>query len=792
VIVSSSSGRTGRFFASFIDHPRLGVAVILLLSLLAAGGYLWPSWPKDLASWWNEWSHSAKLEEGKRQEPQASDAPTPSPSRGRRRGSAMRSGLGQADAILVARSPHFFTPQGSESIRKVVAQLEALPSVASVQWLDQTPPVNIFGLAEPVLPRSRATQQRFDAARNKATQHPLVVGQSLSPDAETLLLAIRYNWIHVLDEKDSTDRLLETAQRQADLFPESPVRFSITGPVPIRLMMIRHQERNQKLYQLIGYGMVLAMAMILFRGLSVVFTVALAPIVGVLWTLGILRYFQLQLNPFSDVILPVLLSLVGFTDGVHMIVHIRRKLSEGRSAYEACRQTLEEVGMACFLTSLTTAIGMGSLVFANHQVVREFGTSCVLGVTLTWISVMLVIPLICRTGWSRRLANGTERNLVDGWMPGIERVMEFFLARSRWVSLFSILLLGVLGAATLTLRPDDRRASSFPSGSPEQQTLHWMDESMGGLDQCRIELRWNDSALPLPKILGLLEEVEAFLKERPLVGHPLSIARLLTWLPGDQPVSDKSSMIALLPPPLKSMLFDEKAQRATISFRVQDLGTRTYQPIFEEIESMLRQKEQDYPGVEMTMEGEPIWRWRNLYQIVTDLVQSLGSAAIVIFGVMALVYRSLRIGIISVIPNLLPLAAAGAWMAATGQPLEIVSVCAFTVCLGIAVDDTIHFLSRYQLEQSRHLDRKTIIRKSFSAVGSGLVMTTLVLLAGFSSVLFSDTRDHRVFASLGAITIAIALVCDLLLLPCLLNDFDRPSNPAKDRSSNPPSGNPPA
>jgi predicted RND superfamily exporter protein len=73
-----------------------------------------------------------------------------------------------------------------------------------------------------------------------------------------------------------------------------------------------------------------------------------------------------------------------------------------------------------------------------------------------------------------------------------------------------------------------------------------------------------------------------------------------------------------------------------------------------------------------------------------------------------------------------------------------------------------------------------------------MVMTTLVLLAGFSSVLFSDTRDHRVFASLGAITIAVALVCDLLLLPCLLNDFDRPSQRAEDRSSNPPNGDPPA
>ncbi|MFY7967945.1 MAG: hypothetical protein ACOVNV_02580, partial [Pirellulaceae bacterium] len=181
MIVASSSGRTGRFFASFIDYPRIGVAVILLLSLLAAGGYLWPSWPKDLTSWWKEWNHPANPEESQRQESQASDGTTPSPSRGRRRGSAIRSGLGQADAILVARSPHFFSPQGSESIRQVVAQLEALPSVASVQWLDQTPPVNIFGLAEPVLPRSKATQQRFDVARNKATQHPLVVGQSLSP-----------------------------------------------------------------------------------------------------------------------------------------------------------------------------------------------------------------------------------------------------------------------------------------------------------------------------------------------------------------------------------------------------------------------------------------------------------------------------------------------------------------------------------------------------------------------------------------------------------------------------------
>ncbi len=137
--------------------------------------------------------------------------------------------------------------------------------------------------------------------------------------------------------------------------------------------------------------MILAMAFILFRGIIVVIVVSLAPIAGVMWTLGLLRYFGLEDNPFSFVILPVLLSLVGFTDGVHMMVHIRAKLQQGFTPRQACEQTLEQVGLACFLTSLTTAVGMGSLLFAHHPVVREFGTSCVIGVVCTWVSVMLII-----------------------------------------------------------------------------------------------------------------------------------------------------------------------------------------------------------------------------------------------------------------------------------------------------------------------------------------------------------------------------------------------------------------
>ena len=131
----------------------------------------------------------------------------------------------------------------------------------------------------------------------------------------------------------------------------------------------------------------------------------------------------------------------------------------------------------------------------------------------------------------------------------------------------------------------------------------------------------------------------------------------------------------------------------------------------------------------------------------------------------------MRLGLISIIPNLFPLASTGFLLWAVGQNLEIVSVCAFTVCLGIAVDDTIHFLTRYREEQKRSDDTGEVIRKAFIGVGTALIMTTIVLVIGFSTALMSDSRDHRIFAMMGILTISTALLGDLLFLPALLLKF---------------------
>lgn len=737
------------------------------MSVLAGMGYADPNWPLRVQSWVT----------GKSISDLEGTESTNNPLRPRRfRGSGGGSGAyGRSDTLLVIESDQLFTYEGAETMRDIVDELESMPTIESVTWMDNAPPLNIFGLPEPVVPRGRASEQRFKVAQQKAIDNPLIIGQLLSDDAKTTVMAIGFNWVFVQEDEDCTTRIVDAAKRALAKHPDVKMQFSVTGQIPIRLVLVANRAANEFKFQMIGYGIILIMAIILFRGLTVVMVVALAPVSGVLWTLGFLRYFDLQDNPFSDVIVPILVSLVGFTDAVHMMVFLRGRLQQGEHPVLACRNMLAAVGLACFLTSLTTAIGMGSLILAENEIVREFGWACVIGVTAVWISVMIVIPLACYTPWAAWLVKGAEKGHIERnlnfFSGGVRAVMNY----PRAVSYFSFALLAILVGISLQLRPDDKTSDVLPTDSEARTTLAKLDNALGGLDQCTVDVRWSEMDKPLSpeQVATLISSIDQVLKEEPLIGHPLSLCRLLRAMPGEDPPEEKMSMIELLPPPLKLAVYNPEDQEAHVRFRVKDLGTATYKPIFERIEGKLSELAKQYPKLEIEMNGGAVWKWRNLYKIVIDLLKSLLSALVVIFVVLAIAFKSLRIGLISVIPNILPLAAAATTLVILGKPLEMVSVCALTICLGIAVDDTIHFITRYQEEQRGEGTRRERIERAFQGVGTGLIMTSVVLVAGFSSVLISSVPDHRTFAQMGVVTLITALICDLFLLPALLSVYDK-------------------
>lgn len=751
------SRRFERCFAWTVDAPWLTAVVILLVTAVAAVGYVDP----HVVSRLFRKAPAESTSESATAPPQ-----TPLPD-------VESFSLTDADVVLVVESDDFFTSTGAAALRDMVQALESLPYVESVLWMDRVPVLNIFGLREPLFPQARASERQFAAARDKALEHPLVGGQMLSPDGRTLLLMIRLRWIRLESDADCTDGLKTAAAEAAARHPGATFRILATGRVPMYLAFMISQRENQKKYQLIGYSMTGLMALVLFRGLSAVLIVALAPSLGVFWSLGMLRYFGVENNPFNDVVLPVLLSLVALTDGVHLMVETRKLRAEGLSERAAARGGISRVGLACALTSITTAVGFASLGWARHEVVREFGWSCVLGVLLCFLAVITTIPLACSTRLGRQVHSGMERGWIERHLSRVGGLIALVLRRARLMSAAALLTTGTLVLVALQLRPDERRTSALPAGSEAVAAMEHMDRAFGGLETGSVRMHWSDRLeANAGEVLDVLREVQAVLHREPLIGSPLSIADLLDALPGEGASAQRMSLLELLPPPLKRAFYTPERREASVLFRARDLGIATYGPVFERIEAELARIAAGHPEFTFELTGSAVGRWRNLYQIVVDLRNSLGSASLVIFAILMIAYQSVRLGLIAVIPNVFPLAATGAFLVLTGQSLEIVSVCAFTVCLGIAVDDTIHFLTRYQEEQA-HGSHVEAIQRAFTGTGTALIMTTIVLIAGFMTVLSSDLRDQRIFAAMGSLTIGTALFGDLIFLPALLACFGR-------------------
>jgi hypothetical protein len=596
-------------------------------------------------------------------------------------------------------------------------------------------------------------------------------------------MPVVYNWLYMTEEHELTEGVVRVAHEAIDreldklsaggYRPE--IRIRISGRVPLFQAREEAFDRNQWMFRIIGYGLALVLSILMLRGVVAVLIVSTAPMLGVFWTTGLLKLFDVHVNELAVVVMPVLVSMIGLTDGVHLLVNIRQRRSEGDSPVEASRWTIEHVGVACFLTSFTTAIGFGSLLLAHSEFVQDFGRACMYGVIIAFFAVTLFIPFAASTRLGTNIHRGKEVDLVGPCLVRNLWVLEWILAHHRLVSGISVAVTAALGAMCFALHPDNRIANQLPSSSEAYQALEHCDRELGGIQFHEIEIRWPDTTPDdSPEILAAIRDVDALIDQQPLVSYPLSIRNMLAAFPGDpDDLETQMTFLSLMPSQLRGFFFSTENRLALVVTRVQDQGIAQYQPVFDELAEQLAGLQAKYPGFHFQQDGGPLWTSRHLYQIVEDLTWSLGTATIIILVVLAVVYRSPRIGLISVVPNMFPLVATGALLVVAGEPLFISSVCAFTVCLGIAVDDTIHFLSRYQQELARSATVDDAIRGTYLSVGTPMVMTTLILVAGFATVLLSDLPAHRIFGAMACATIASAILGDLFALPALLATFER-------------------
>jgi len=673
------------------------------------------------------------------------------------------------DCLIVLRTADFFAPAAASCVRELDARLGALEGVAGSFGLP-----DVFtlqgGLPRPLLPAEGAAAEAFESARAAAREHPFVQDQLLSPDGGTLLHVARLagESLSVSSMRPVLDRIRAVL---AELGGRAGVRMDLTGIPPIRVEIFESLAREQVLFPIAGGVLGVLAGLAVLRRWRPVLATSAAALTSALWALGWMGWVGEPVQLLSSS-LPLLIMVIALTDGVHLALDVQRERGAGTAPREAARRAVAHLGVACLLTSLTTAVGFGSLAVSRVRIIHRFGLVFAGAVLLAFLAVIVIVPLL-----SSRGAAGRAGSTPVAPPPRARRVAEAFiravLRRAHAVSAVGIATTALLSYAATLLVPDNRLTEATPDGrQAATRALQHCETVFGGVLETSVLLEWPGGITDPASAGAAIADAQAVLEAHSFTSGVRSVLDALALLPGA-----RWEGLDLLPGELVRRYWRPDLARARIVARVPDAGAALADTAYAEIQEGLAAVERRHPECRVHLTGTGWVARRNVNLIIADFARGLGLAGILIFGFLALAFRSVRIGALSIVPNALPLAVCASSLVFLGMNLQVASAIAFSLCLGIAVDDTIHFLNRYRLELTRTADEREAVVQAFLSVGSALAATTAILLAGLAVLFLSDIPTTRLFAGLACAGLGAALLGDLVLLPAMLVAFRRPSRP---------------
>lgn len=675
-------------------------------------------------------------------------------------------GPDENDCFVVVQAEQLFSAPSISDLRNLSAEIADVDGVTSVLSFADPRLVVFDPLPRPLLPNpQRMTDAALRRAESDALAHPLVSGLLLSEDARYALLMVRMRRDELtIDEMQPAIKALwEIAQRWTET---STLEVQLTGIPAIRVEAFNLVREQTASYTAWGVVVGVTVVLLLMRRLAAVFVVLSAAGVGALWTIGALGIVGEPITIFTTV-LPMLVLIIGLTDAVHLAFDIRESRSRGVSPIESARGALRHLTGACLLTSITTVLGFGSLAVTDIDIIRRFGLACAAGCGLAFFAVITVVPLLASSRIGLQVLPPRGGKSLARLGVGLLDGLADWTLRYRWsVTAAGIVLATLMLLFATGLSPENEISENLPDDARSMVALRTVDAQFGGMLPVFVVVDWPEEIdLSSPELKRVLERVHQVCEQHSGVNQPLSILNVMRAVPGIDP--------RFLPPELLRNLVHVEGHRAVVVVRAQDLGSSYLRSAFADLSLQLDDLGREIPGYRFRLTGSAVFVTGIIERMITDLASSLGLATVFIFGTMAVACRSIRIGLICLLPNAVPLLVTASLLLVFDGTLRFAAVVVFSVCLGIAVDDTIHLVSRFQRELNDCGDVDTAVRRSVRAVGLALSVTTTILVIGLSIPIGSDVPANRMFAALSCVAVAAAFVCDLVLLPAMLACFVR-------------------
>ena len=482
----------------------------------------------------------------------------------------------------------------------------------------------------------------------------------------------------------------------------------------------------------------------------------------------------------------MLLMVLGISNSVHIISRYAENSQRLPDRQEAVQCTMRHMVVACLLTFLTTAAGFASLATAHSDVLRAFGWQATMGMILLYFAI--VITLTAALPWLRPPRPGIR---VGGRHWGMRHMLSvlgrFVTSYPKLTLAASFALMGLALFAARDVKINSYTIETYDRSHPTIRTIRLVERRLSGLFPLEIDLHLAKNKQFLDEdIVRKLAEVQRYASRQPGVVFERSYLNLhaevdpalaeLLVKGESKPIPDFQKRLDRSAIRLRgvseeigySAFMTPDKHRARLLLKVRDEGTHKTRQLIERLENKLKQTFPPGSGMTFKLTGDAYVITMAMEQLIRDLMVSLMTACAVIFLIIGLLFRSPRAGLLSALPNTTPLILTLGYMGWRGYDMNAGNVIVFTISLGIAVDNTIHLLFRFREEYKQHPTAIEATRAALEGTGPAMVLTSLLIVGGLAVLLLSQFVPTRRFAELLIVTMAGALIGDLLMLPACL------------------------
>jgi predicted RND superfamily exporter protein len=640
----------------------------------------------------------------------------------------------------------------------------------------------------PLVPNKQTTQIEVDSLKKKILSLQFYKNLLYNPESNTYLLAITLNKKKLNDKSrlTITDNIVNRAKLYAQ---QTGHELHYSGLPYIRTVMARKIQNELFLFVFLSILIAAIVLFIFFRSIKIVISSLVVVAISIIFTVGLIGLFGFKISILTGVI-PSLIVVIAIENCIYILNKYHFEYRQHGNKILGLSRVVQRIGFASLMVNTATATGFAAFILVSNQMLREFGIIAAISVMVEYVLCILLLPIMFSymkpptEKQLKHLDNKTFGNILD-------KIIYLIQYKRKWIFALAgiLLLVGIIGMSQM--KTSGKVVDDISKTNTLYKDLKYFEKEFGGVMpfEISIDTKKKKGVMRLPTIQKIDELQDEILKNKEF-SRPLSVAELAKFakqayfngnpemysLPNSQ---EKNFVLSYFPRKAggqKQMIntFIDSTQRYTrVSFQMADLSTNELNSLLDSIRPKVAEifPTEDY-NVQLT--GNSIVYARGTEFLIKHLMESVLIAIGFISLLMALMFSSVRMIAVSMLPNIIPLIITAAIMGFTGVPVKPSTIIVFSIALGISVDNAIQYLSRYrhELKVTGHdIGRSTI--NALREAGFSMIYTSIVLVLGFSVFMVSSFGGTQALGMLVSTTLFIAMFFNILVLPSFLLVLDK-------------------